>query len=169
MARWKLMIAHYLDTRDTQWEYKEVSQATGREVRKQITVPRYLDINDPGDWTNKWGNRDTAQGEIIVCYEGKGEKGDITFYGDPTPDMVPQDDEARAISGTFASKWEYRPETAEVTYSQSLIDKFEHEMRDIKEKPATVEVAGLGELVAAMAALTMQNGEIMKTLSQRKL
>jgi hypothetical protein len=32
-----------------------------------------------------------------------------------------------------------------------------------------VEVAGLGELVAAMAALTVQNGEIMKTLSQRKL
>lgn len=169
MARWKLLTPHYLDTRDTEWEYKELDQASGRERRKQVRVPRYLDIGDPGDWTNRWGNKDNSNGEIVVCHEGKGEKGDITFYGDPTPDMSPADDEAREISASFAKKWEYRPDTAEGSYSQSLIERFEFEMKDIKEKPATVEVAGLSDLVAAMATMAAQNVEIMKQLNQRKL
>jgi hypothetical protein len=169
MARWKLMADHYLNCRDTKWEYKEVVQATGRERRKEVDVPRFLSIQDPGDWTNSWGNRDNQQGEIVVCHEGKGETSDITFWGDPTPDMAPVDDEARAISASFAEKWQYKPEGADTSYSQSMIDKFEIEMRNIKEKPATVEVAGLDTLVAAMAALTVQNAEIIKTLSQRRL
>jgi hypothetical protein len=169
MARWKLLTSHYLDTRDTQWEYKEIDQSTGREHRKQVTVPRYLDINDPGDWTNRWGNKDNAQGEIVVCHEGEGDAHDIVFYGDPTPDMSPVDEKAIAISASFAKKWEYRPDTAENSYSQSLIDRFETEMRDIKEKPATVEVAGLSELVAAFATMATQNQELIKTLSQRRL
>lgn len=169
MARWKLLAAHYLKTDDTEWEYKEMDQSTGRERRKQVKVPRYVDINDPGDWTNRWGNKDNAQGEIVVCLEGKGEKGDITIFQDPTPDMSPVDDEAREISSRFAKQWEYNPVIDEGSHSQSLIDRFESEMRDIKEKPATVEVAGLGDLIAAMAAMTVQNAEIMKTLSQRKL
>jgi len=165
MARWKLMADHYLNCHDTKWEYKEINQATGRERRKEVDVPRFLSIADPADWTNSWGNRDNAQGEIVVCHEGKGEAKDITFWGDPTPDMSPVDDEARAISASFADKWQYRPDGAEVSYSQSMIDKFETEMRSIKEKPATVEVAGLSDLVAAMAALTAQNAEIIKGLS----
>lgn len=169
MARWKLLTAHYIDTRDTQWEYKEVDQSSGRERRKQLTVPRFLDINDPGDWTNRWGNKDNAQGEIIVCHEGKGEKSDIVFYGEPTPDMSPVDDEAREISASLAEKWRYKPDGAEASYSQSMIDRFETEMREIKETPATVEVTGLGDLVAAMAQMTAQNAELLKQLSHKRL
>lgn len=169
MARWKLTTSHYLNCKDTEWEYKEVDQQTGRERRKVIPVPRFLDINDPNDWTNKWGNRDNQTGEIIVCQEGKGAKDDITFYGDPTPDMSPVDDEARAISATFEDHWRYKPETAEISYSQSMIDKFQVEVAELKAAPQKVEIEGLSEMVAAMTALTQQNAELMKNLVTRKL
>lgn len=170
MARWKLMTPHYLNCKDTQWEYKEVDRNTGRERRKQLPVPRFLDINDPGDWTNRWGNRDNETGEIVVCHEGKGEERDIVFYGDPTPDMQPVDDEAKEISAQFTDRWSYKPETAEISYSQSMIDKLEFERAEALAKPQQVEVAGLTDLVAAMAAMAAQNAELMKALtSPRKL
>lgn len=154
MARWKLMTSHYVHTIEkTEWEYKEVNRTNGREIRKQIQVPRYLDIRDPQDWTNRWGNRsaqDPGEGEIIVCLDGKGELGDIAITGDPTPDMMPMDDEAQAISDKFTSRWQYKPD-GEVNYSQSLVDKFESQMADVQSQPAKVEVEGLADLVAAMA------------------
>jgi hypothetical protein len=154
MARWKLMTSHYLHTVEkTEWEYKEVNRTNGREVRKQIPVPRYLDIRDPQDWTNRWGVRsaqDPGEGEIIVCLDGRGEPGDIAIHGDPTPDMVPMDDEAQAISDKFTNRWQYKPD-GEVNYSQSLVDKFESQMADVQSKPSTVQVEGLSDLVAAMA------------------
>jgi len=167
MARWKLMTSHYLNCRDTEWEYKEVDRNTGREKRKSIPVPRYLDISDSSDWTNSWGNKDNATGEIIVCHEGKGEPRDITFYGDPTPDMQPADDEAKAISASFADAWRYKPDTAEVGYSQSLIDRFEAEKAEVESKPQQIEIPGLGDLVAAMAASQQQTAAILAQLAAK--
>lgn len=174
MARWKLMTSHYLECRDTQWEYKEVDRNTGREKRKSIAVPRYLDINDPGDWTERWGGQpvnrggqsDGATGEIIVCHEGKGESTDITFYGDPTPDMAPLDDEARAISASFEGHWAYKPDVAEVNYSQSLIDRFEAEKAEVESKPQQIEIPGLADLVAQMAAVQQQNAALIAALTK---
>lgn len=150
MARWKLMVPHYLNVRDEKWEYKEIDQTTGREKRMQINVPRHLDPTDPQCWTSRWGNRDNQQGEIIVCHEGKGEPSDVVFFGDPTPDMMPMDDEARELTASFEKVWAYKPETDAVNYSQSMIDKMSAEMKDIKSQAP----AGMEDLVKQIAALT---------------
>lgn len=182
--RWKLMTSHYLNTKDTEWEYKETDRNTGREKRKQLAVPRFLDINDPGDWTvnlgvdggvSRGGRGPDGQGEIIVCHKDKGLSGDIAFYnadgspGDPTPDMVPVDDEAKVLSASFEDHWRYKPDTAEVSYSQSMINRFEVEKAEVESRPQQVEIAGLNDLVAVMAQSLAQNQELIKTLSSRRL
>ncbi len=150
MARWKLACPHYLNTPGIEWEYNETKN--GKVVRKRFAVPRFLNTADPGDWTNRWGSKDDEDGEIIVCHEDKGERGDIIFTGDPTPDMIPADDEARAISKTFETRWAYKPESAEVNFSQSLVDRFEEAIGEVMAKPA--EVPGMSDLVGALNQLT---------------
>jgi len=150
MARWKLACPHYLSIPNTEWEYNETRN--GKVNRKRFIVPRLLNTADPGDWTNRWGSKDDEDGEIIVCHEGKGERSDIAFVGDPTPDMIPVDDEARAISAAFEDRWKYKPETAEIDFSQSLVDKFEEAMATAQTKQA--EVPGMSELVGALTSLT---------------
>jgi len=165
MARWKLLNPHYLNCVDpTLWEYQETSRTTGKVIRKQFHVPRYIDPQDPGDWTKSWGSGNDREGEVIVCQPGKGEDRDIEFLGDPTPDMVPVDDEARAISAKFSEHWRFKAEAGETTFSQSLIDKFETEMGEIQSRPAAVEIAGLADLVAAM---TKQSEMISAALLKR--
>lgn len=169
MARWKLVVSHYLNCPDTEWEYNETDRITGRPKRTRFSVPRYLDINDPGCWTNSWGNKDNADGEVIVCHEGKGEPRDQIFFGDPTPDMIPVDDEARAISATFEQHWSYKPDTAEISYSQSLVDDLQAKRAEMEARPQQVEIAGLGDLVASIAAMAKQNQDLIASLSHRKL
>ena len=144
MARWKLINSHYLNVPGEKWEYKELDRNTGRERRIQIDVPRLLDPNDPGCWTNRWGNKDNADGEIVVCHAGKGDSHDIIFIGDPTPDMIPVDDEAKEISNSFAEHWRYKPDNADISFSQSLVDKFQIEMEAVAAKP--VEIPGMADL-----------------------
>ena len=168
MARWKLVENHYLNCKDTNWEYKEIDRASGRERRKQLPVPRFLNIEDPADWTwrDPMSNRDNQNGEIVVCWEGKGQPGDLTFYGEPTPGMIPVDDEARAISKGFEEHWRYKPEGSEISYSQSMLDKFMADKAELESKPATVEVAGLADLLASLGAMAQQNQAFLATLAQ---
>lgn len=154
MARWKLACPHYINSPGTEWEYNETKN--GKVNRKRFVVPRYFNTSDPGDWNNKWGSKDDEEGEIIVCHAGKGAERDFIFTGDPTPDMIPLDDEAKAISKSFEGRWSYRPETAENDFSQSLVDKFESAMAEVQTKP--VEVPGMSDLVANLAALTQVIG-----------
>jgi hypothetical protein len=155
MARWKLMTAHYLNVPGEQWEYMENDRRTGRPQRTKFDVPRLLDPKDPTCWTNRWGSKDNEDGEVIVCWEGKGDSHDIAFFGDPTPDMVPVDDEAKEISAKFEVRWNSRPEDSAGDYSQSLIDRFQIQMAEASSKP--VEVPGLNELVAAINGLVKTN------------
>lgn len=161
MARWKLMCDHYLNTPGEEWEYTETDRATGRPIRKKFAVPRHFAVNDPTCWNYKWGPSNDQEGEIIVCYEGRGEAKDFIFIGDPTPDMTPLDDEAREISAKFAVKWNFRPEESSGEFSQSLVDKFQLEMADAMTKP--VQVEGLSELVAAIGKLVETNGLAAKS------
>jgi hypothetical protein len=151
MARWKLMTPHYLNVPGEEWEYTENDRTTGRPKRVKFPVPRLLDTKDPSCWTNRWGNKDNEDGEIIVCHEGKGEPTDQVFIGSPTPDMVPVDDEARAISATFESLWQAKPENMAGDYSQSLVDRFQIQMAEASAKP--IEVPGLADLVTAINGL----------------
>ena len=128
MARWKLKSAHYLNVPGTEWEQKETDQATGRQGRKVFQVPRLLNPEDGGDCN--------YPGEIIVCYENKGDPRDIVFIGPPTPEMEPIDAEAKAISKDEEPKWKLPPEmiNGEVNYSQSLITNFEKQMAEVANK-----------------------------------
>lgn len=158
MARWKLMTPHYLNVEGETWEYTENDPKTGRPKRVQFPVPRLLDIRDPSCWTNRWGNKDNEMGEIIVCHSGKGGDNDITFIGDPTPDMLPLDDEAKELSASFEKKWQAKPEFMAGDYSQSLINRFESDMKDSQPKPA--EVPGLADLVSVIGKLVESNQKI---------
>ena len=154
MARWKLMAAHYLNlVQPAEWEYVEVSN--GKHQRKRFSVPRMLNPNDPGDWNSRWGARNTAStvgnedGEVIVCLPGKGQPGDYEFLGDPTPDMMPQDDEASEISGAFTDRWRYKPDDADVSFSTSLIDGIKEAMEE--RVPETVKIEGLDQILTTLA------------------
>lgn len=174
MARWKLMVSAYLNTvTSVEWEYNETDRSTGRPKRMRVQVPRLLDIRDPGDWTNTWKsgtNMATSklsdeEGEIILCHEGKGSRGDIEFIGDPTPDMVPVDDEAREISARFEDHWRYKPDGGPISYSQSMVDGFKAEMAEKDTKPQAIEIPGLTDLVAA---LSVQSQAIQVLLAARR-
>lgn len=164
MARWKLMTAHYLNTtRPAKWRYSEVSG--GESIEKEYLVPRMLDPKDPKCWTNRAqvgmpisaGGSSDVEGEVCVCIPGRGQPMDIEFIGDPTPDMIPLDEEATAISETFASFWAYKPDTVDnSSFSQSVVDR-----SNVEAPPATVQVAGLESLVQAMEAQTRMIAELV--------
>lgn len=150
--RWKLVTPHYLNVPGEVWEYIETDRKTGRPMRNKYTVPKLLHPDDPTAWTSQWGTRGNEEGEIIVCHEGKGEPTDQVFIGDPTPDMIPIDDEAKALSKTFEDRWKYKPETAHLTFSQSMIDKFQAEQAMLAVKSSSSDditklTNAIGELV----------------------
>lgn len=156
MARWKLMVNHYLNVEGTKWEYQETDRVTGRPKRTQFPVPRYLDILDPADWTNKLGDT----GEIIVS-DGKGaDPKDIIFTGEPTPDMEPVDDDARRISAGFADQWRRGADEmiSGKNYADMIMDKLHDKMDDltkVSQAPPKVQIEGLEEVMKMMAQ-TMQ-------------
>lgn len=154
MARWKLMTPHHLNLVDpTEWEYSEASR-DGKTKRLKLKVPRYLDPRDPSDWNNVWGPTGATEGEVIVALPGKGHPRDYEFLGDPTPDMIPIDDEAREVSASFEHRWAYKPENNDTSYSQSMIDKFQIEMAAKSAAPTEVTIPGLEGLVGAIAKQT---------------
>src|SRR5882672_3560161 len=103
MARWRLTAAHYLNVPGTEWEQKETSRETGRQIRKIYPVPLHLDPDDPTAQ-----NRD---GEVIVAHEGSEKKGDYIFTGPPTPDMEPLDDEAESLTKAERPRWLIKPDS----------------------------------------------------------
>jgi hypothetical protein len=89
MARWQLSTAHYIHTvNPAEWEYKETDRDTQEEVRTRFVVPRYLDA-----------------GRVVVKNAKPLNKFEFEIVGDPTPDMMPLDAEAQAISDTFMPTW----------------------------------------------------------------
>lgn len=112
MARWRLLNPHYLNIIDpdtgasTEWMYAETDRTTGKARRKIYHVPQLLDPKDPTLWN--FGD------DIVVCQEGKGQPKDIIFFGPPTPDMEPMDEEAEEISNSLKSKWTHPIETLPV-------------------------------------------------------
>ena len=156
MARWRLTASHYLNTvKPAEYEIVEEDTENGGTMRTRLSVPRYFDVEDR---TRLQGNNVTnARGNYIVCWEGKGERGDIEFRGQPTPDMEPLDDEAAEISAKLRDVWETTAraeagQPAQNTGDVSLAAQAEALRAALT--PAPVKIEGLEELLAAVAQLT---------------
>ena len=166
MARWKLLASHYLNVPGTEWEYKEVNRVTGRPQVKKFPVPLLLDVTQFADCNYR--NEMTGDGEIVVCYAGKGLDKDIIFEGEPTPDLLPLDDEAKAISETFADKWHHPIESLEAngpSYSEQLLDRLQNEVADVRSKTTSAQVEGMSELLTAMTAMMKQNQDMLQLIA----
>lgn len=169
MARWKLATAHYLNVPGVEWEYKENERGKKKIKTLKLPVPLLLDPNDPFDWNHfPTGNKD--EGIIVVTNVAGDDDNDIVFIGEPTPDMIPLDDEAKALSASLAKKWQHPIDSLPGQFSQSLIDGFQGQIAEVlaakEAKPA--EVAGLSELMSTMAAVMKQNQDILAALAVAK-
>jgi hypothetical protein len=169
MARWKLTEKNYLKVPGTKWELTIADRVTGRPVRKVFDVPRYLDPDDQGDWTH---HEAPGVGYIAVCHEGTGEARDIIFIGDPTPGMLPLDDEAKAITAKFT--WTPTRSTAdedkENSFSQKLLMGLVDQMADVQAKAASAPMgAGMEKLFEAMSAMMAQNAQLLAALGAKAI
>jgi hypothetical protein len=165
MARWRLAAPHYLKVPGTEWEYKETDRTTGRPKRVMFPVPTLLDPDNPGDWNYKYGQ---DQGEIIVTNrESTDNPKDIVFSGDPTPDMVALDDEAKAITHKLAPKWKHPIESLTGTYAEAMLKDLSTEMDLVRAQGASAKVEGMTELLTAMTAMMKQNQDLIAALAGR--
>ena len=169
MARWRLAAKHYLNIPGTEWEYKEIDRTTGRPKNVKFPVPTLLDPDDPSNWNhiiirNQAGG--PAEGEITVC-KGKGEDYDLPFEGDPTPDMVPLDDEAKAISAKFAGRWKHPIETLSGSYADALLDDLQIEVAEVRAQQSSAKIEGMTELLTAMTQMMQQNQQMLATLTAK--
>jgi len=148
----------------TEYIYTEVSRETGRQYRQTVKVPRHLEPKDPGDHN--------YPGEIVVSNGKNAQLRDIIFLGDPTPDMEPIDDEARAISQRFidAGKWK-KPLDGE-GYGEDLIKQFLTQMERMQSIPQPVSISGIdpkafADLQDQVKALMEQNAKLQAQILEK--
>lgn len=164
MARWKLTAPHYLMTDPpTEWEQKETNRETGRQHRVVHKVPRLLHPDDPSDCN--------YQDEIIVSDGHNPQSRDIIFLGEPTPDMEPIDDEAKAITKKFidSGKWR-RKEDGEV-FGEALIKEFMTQIARAQSQPVSmggIDTKAFSELQQQVNALVEQNAKLMEQLTAKE-
>lgn len=171
MARWKLLQPHYINVPGTTWEYKETSRTTGKPVRREFPVPTFLNPEDPGDCNY------SENGESWLIVADKIDDRfprDIIFVGNPTPDMLPLDDEARAISAKFEKQWSHPindlPLSQDQSYSQALVDRLQIDLASAQiESTRPAQIEGMTELLATMAAMMKQNQEVLATLAATRV
>lgn len=91
--RWRLQEPHYLNVPGTEWDHRETSQTTRKQITKHVKVPLLLDPKEPSDWN--------YPEEVIVAHAVEGchnLRADIIFEGSPTMAMEPLNEEARKLS-----------------------------------------------------------------------
>lgn len=96
MARFRLRTGHYLNIIDNysgepiEWVQEETDRITGRMNRKRFHVPMLLEPDT-----------------IVTTKADKAFPQDTVFFGEPTPDMEPLDDEAEELAASLRDKWEH--------------------------------------------------------------
>lgn len=177
MARWKLMTAHYLNVEDidgekVEFEYSEIDMQTQRRRKRVFPVPFLLDPQDPTVCNDNG---------IIVVSDGKGSRGprDYIFFGEPTPDMQPLDEEAQAISTKLQPKWIHAIDSlpSNGDFSQSLISAFTKQMEGLAEKLKPVENTSFkgvdpvefAKMQEQLAALVARNAELEAKQPERRI
>lgn len=103
MARFRLRCGHYLNIIDNysgeevEWVHEETDRTTGRTNRKKYHVPMLLDAET-----------------IVTTKADKAFPQDTVFFGEPTPDMEPLDEEAEALVESLKAKWVHPIDTLPV-------------------------------------------------------
>lgn len=166
MARWRLTEPHYLNVPGETWELTLTDRATGRPRRISYPVPRFLHPESVTDWNYQASKHD--DGEVHVCWEGKGLPHDIVFRGDPTPGMLPLDDEAREISSRFA--WKPTAGTDDVSQSESFQTKLlmglTEEMAKAQAQAQQTPMApGLEKFMEMMTSMMAQQTQILAAIA----
>jgi hypothetical protein len=178
MARWALRSKHYLNmVEEWRYEYTETARATGRSKKYSRQVPRYLDPNEPSDWT--------YDEEVTVCYEGKGRSKDHVFFGEPTADMECLDEEAEAISASLRHKWFNAmgdaafPAQGPGGFSDNLLAKFEASLSEVINrigipKAENLSLKGaegslIAQMQAQMEAMAIKQAELEAKLAGQSL
>src|SRR5215471_7733981 len=93
-------------------------------------------------------HRSPEEGKLNVTNGGTHEANDVVFVGDPGPDMIPLDDEAKAISASFSKKWVNPIEDLPVnmTYADRLLESLQSEVAQLQSQPKSAPASDLGEL-----------------------
>lgn len=103
MARFRLRCGHYLNIIDNysgeqvEWIYEETDRTTGRTNRKKFHVPMLLDAE-----------------AIVTTKASAAFPNDTVFFGEPTPDMEPLDEEAEELVESLKAKWIHPMDTLPV-------------------------------------------------------
>ncbi len=168
MARWKLTEPHYLSVPSERWEHTTTDSRTGKPVRKMFRVPKHLDPRLEDDWNVRINGMD---GEIHVCYEGKDDPRypdrAIVFEGNPTPGMLPLDDEAKEISGKFS--WiptqGIDEESQRHSFYAKLGDTLIDQMTELKVAREEASNPGMDKFMETMLAMMTQNQQILAALA----
>ena len=169
MARWQVTEASYFKTiPPVEWEYKEVSNQTGRQGRVVMQVPMLLEPKDSACQTPP------GSGEIVVCHQGKGLPSDIVFEGPPTQSMIPLDDEATAITDRMRPGWDHPIESLPAQgqglspETLAMMESFAKQIGDsIKAPVQSISRAEFDALRNQIEALTKQNAELKAAAVKR--
>lgn len=159
MARWKVNSKHYIHAEQygqpTEYVREETNRDTGRTFRKALVVPMLIDPEDPS-CINRFN------GMCVVATEGSEQPGDIVFFGPPTMEMEPLDDEARKITEAEQHKWvspiDGLPAQVGEDFAAVLLRGLESQLNAARSQPqeavllksvSNSEVADLKALLAA--------------------
>src|SRR5215472_3254034 len=168
MARWRLTEPHYLYTNpETIWERLETDTVTGRQVRKQYVVPAYFHHEIEADWTDKSEKAVIGSDRLDLAH-----KTDIVFKGDPTPGMMPIDDEASAISAKFKEKWNIPDNIkwGDGQYNAALTDYFTQQQDKLSREMGQLAESNSRSLEVFMKQTGLQQAqmiELMKILTKQ--
>lgn len=162
MARWKLNAKAALNVKGIEWEYTEIKQETGEQLRHRFQVPLYLDPED-AYICRRWGQN----GVLIVSDGNNSWPKDIVFTGPPIPDMEPLDDEAEQISARCRPNWIHPIEglsTHVGPSNESILAKLEAMLAkvtvDQEPAPPGPSVSEFEELKRMVADLAAKNAAL---------
>ena len=163
MARWRLMVGHYLLTDPpTEIEFKETDRNTGRQARVVRTVPRLLEPKDPGDHN--------YPGEIIVSDGNNAQARDIIFIGEPTVDMEPVDEEAKRITKKLEESGRWTRPAEGMDFGESLIKNFMEKLDRVAIQPVSsggIDPKDFAALQAQVKTLMEQNAQLQSQARRR--
>ncbi len=152
MARFRLRCGHYLNIIDnfsgeqTEWVYQETDRTTGRANRKKFHVPMLLDAET-----------------IVTTAKDPAFPNDTVFFGEPTPDMEPLDEEAEELVESLKAKWEHPIDSLpaqggmnqqEQAFMQTMMEGFAKQVgAALPQQPQAVSGVSVEEFEAMKAQL----------------